>query len=305
MQDNGNDFSNNTVSIREVFTSPKPNKFLSFITKYSMIMIGSVLAAIGLEEFLVPNQIIDGGVIGISMMLSHLTDLPLSLFVVILNLPFLYLGYMQIGKTFTISTLFAVLSLSFWISVFHPVVQFTNDPFLAAVFGGITIGIGVGLIIRYGGSLDGTEIVAIILDKKSGFSVGEIIMFMNLFILGSAGLVFSWDKAMYSLVAYFIAFKVIDVTVEGLDESKGVMIVSDNPVEIADALMARLGRGVTIFHGEGGYSGDPKKVLYSVITRLEIAKLKSIIYEKDENAFVTIHEVHDVLGGRVKKRAIH
>ena len=277
----------------------------SLVYKYFMLFLGSFLAATGLEEFLVPNQVIDGGVVGISIMLNHLTQIPLGVYLIVLNLPFLYLGYMQIGKTFTISTLFSVVSLAGWVTVLHPIEKVTDDLFLAAIFGGITVGIGVGLIIRYGGSLDGTEIVAIILDKKSGFSVGEIVMFMNLFILGSAGLVFGWDKAMYSLVAYFIAFKMIDVTIEGLDESKGVMIVSDNPDEIAEALMARLGRGVTILHGEGGYSGVPKKVLYSVITRLEIAKFKSIIYEKDENAFVTIHEVHDVLGGRVKKRAIH
>lgn len=285
--------------------SPKRSKAKTYLYNYTMMLVGALLVAIGLEEFLVPNQIIDGGVVGISIMISHLTGVPLGAFLVVLNLPFLYLGYMQIGKTFTFSTLYSVLWLAFWVSVLHPVPQLTDDLFLAAVFGGITVGLGVGIIIRYGGSLDGTEIVAIILDKKSGFSVGEIVMFFNLFILGSAGLVFTWDKAMYSLVAYFIAFKVIDVTIEGLDESKGVMIVSDNPDEIADALMARLGRGVTILHGEGGYSGTQKKVLYSVITRLEIAKLKSIIYEKDENAFVTIHEVHDVLGGRVKKRAIH
>jgi uncharacterized membrane-anchored protein YitT (DUF2179 family) len=283
----------------------KRNPVVHTIKKYTMLFLGSVLAAIGLEIFLVPNQIIDGGVIGISIMASYVTQLPLSLFIVILNLPFLYLGYMQIGKTFTISTLFSVLSLAYWVSVFHPIPELTNDLFLAAVFGGIIVGIGVGLIIRNGGSLDGTEIVAILIDKRSGFSVGEIIMFFNLFILGSAGLIYSWDKAMYSLVAYFVAFKVIDLAIEGLDETKGVMIVSDNPDEIADALMARLGRGVTVLHGEGGYTGSPKKVLYSVVTRLEIAKLKSIVYEKDENAFVTINEVHEVMGGRIKKKAIH
>lgn len=270
-----------------------------------MLFIGSILAAAGLEFFLVPNQIIDGGVVGISIIASYLTHKPLSWFICLFNLPFLYLGYKQIGKSFTLSTLFSVLSLAFWVSVFHPIPELTHDLFLAAVFGGIIVGVGVGLIIRYGGSLDGTEIVAIILDRRTGFSVGEIIMFFNLFILASAGLVFSWDKAMYSLVAYFVAFKVIDITIEGLDESKGVMIVTDNPDEIADALMARLGRGVTILHGEGGYTGTPKKVLYSVVTRLEIAKLKAIVDEKDENAFVTIHDVHDVLGGKIKKKAIH
>ena len=278
---------------------------IKHLKKYLMLFIGSVIAAVGLEIFLVPNNIIDGGIVGISIMASHLTCISLSIFLVLLNLPFLYLGYVQIGKTFAISTLFSIVSLSYWVNFFHPIPELTNDLFLAAVFGGIIVGVGVGIIIRYGGSLDGTEIVAILLDKRTGFSVGEIIMFFNLFILTSAGLVFSWDKAMYSLVAYFIAFKVIDTTIEGLDESKAVMIVSDYPEEIADALMARLGRGVTILHGEGGYTKDKKHVLYSVITRLEMAKLKSIVDEKDENAFVTINDVHEVMGGRFKKKAIH
>jgi uncharacterized membrane-anchored protein YitT (DUF2179 family) len=275
------------------------------IRRYVFMFLGSILAAVGLEIFLVPNQIIDGGVVGISIMASYLTSWPLGIFIFILNLPFIYLGYMQIGKSFAISTLFSLASLSVWVSILLPIPGFTNDVFLASIFGGIVLGIGVGLIIRYGGSLDGTEIIAIILDKRTGFSVGEIIMFFNIFIIGSAGLVFSWDKAMYSLVAYFVAFKLIDITIEGLDESKGVMIVSDHPHEIAEVLMARLGRGVTILHGQGAYSGESKQVLYSVITRLEIAKLKTIIKEIDESAFVTINEVHDVMGGKVKKRAIH
>lgn len=287
------------------FMLKKRKLLIEKFKKYIMLFIGSIFTAVGLEEFLVPNQIIDGGIVGISIMASHLTSMPLSIFLVLLNLPFIYLGYTQIGKTFAISTIFSIFSLAYWVSIFHPISEVTRDPFLSAVFGGIIIGIGVGLIIRYGGSLDGTEIVAIILDKKTGFSIGEIVMFFNIFILASAGFIFSWDKAMYSLVAYFIAFKVIDITIEGLDESKGILIVSDNPDEIADALMARLGRGVTILHGEGGYSGDYKKILYSVLTRLEIAKLKAIVKEKDENAFITITDVHDAMGGRVKKKAIH
>ncbi len=279
--------------------------WIESVGRYVMLFLGTIVTAAGLEFFLVPNQIIDGGVVGLSIMASYIFKQQLGMFLVVLNLPFLYLGYKQIGKTFTVSTLFSLLSLAFWVSFFHPIPELTKDLFLVAVFGGIIVGIGVGLIIRHGGSLDGTEIIAIILDRKTGFSVGEIIMFFNLFILGSAGLVFGWDKAMYSLVAYFIAFKVIDVTIKGLDESKGVLIVSDRPHEIADVLMARLGRGVTILYGEGAYTGDKKEVLYSIITRLEIAKLKTIIEEIDEDAFVTINEVHDVLGGRVKKKAIH
>jgi uncharacterized membrane-anchored protein YitT (DUF2179 family) len=286
-------------------TPKKKNTITRIIKKYFFLTVGAALASVGLEIFMVPNNIIDGGIVGISIISSNLTKLPLGAFIFVLNLPFLFIGYKQIGKTFVISTLFSVTILSIGVTVLHPIPGLTHDVLLAAVFGGIILGIGVGLIIRYGGSLDGTEIVAIILDKRTGFSIGEIVMFFNIFILSSAGLFFGWDKAMYSLLAYFIAFKVIDITVEGLDESKAVMIVSEKPEQIAEMLMARLGRGVTFLDGKGGYTGETKSVLYSVITRLEIAKLKSIVDEIDENAFITISDVHEVMGGRFKKRAIH
>ena len=285
-------------------TSRKKTK-MDYVKKYSLIFLGAIITAIGLEIFLIPNNIIDGGIVGISIMASYLTKQPIGLFLVLFNLPFLYLGYKQIGKTFTISTLFAIISLAYWTTQIGAFFKITEDLFLAAVFGGLCLGVGVGLIIRYGGSLDGTAIVAIIIDKRRELSVGEIVMFMNLFILSSAGFIFGLDKAMYSIVTYFIAAKVIDVVIQGVDESKGVMIVTDEWQEISDAIMARLGRGVTILHGEGGYSGDPKKVLYCVITRLEVEKLKGIVSEKDDNALVTINEVHDVIGGRFKKKAIH
>jgi uncharacterized membrane-anchored protein YitT (DUF2179 family) len=283
----------------------KKNTRVKLLKKYLFLLLGSTLAAIGLEEFLVPNHIIDGGIVGISIISSYLTKLPLGVFIFVLNLPFLVVGYKQIGKTFVVSTLFSIITLSIGVTILHPIPGITKDILLAAVFGGITIGIGVGLIIRHGGSLDGTEIIAIILDKRTGFSVGEIVMFFNLFILSSAGLIFGWDKAMYSLIAYFIAFKVIDMTIQGLDETKEVMIVSDKPEEIAEVLMARLGRGVTFLEGKGGYSGESKYVLYTLISRLEVAKLKAIIDELDESAFVTISDVHEVMGGKFKKKAIH
>ena len=283
----------------------KKNHYTNILIKYLFLLIGSILAAVGLEIFLIPNNIIDGGVVGISIMLSYVSHYPLGLFVFCLNIPFLILGYNHIGKTFVISTLFSICSLSIWVTVLHPIPGLTEDLLLAAVFGGITLGIGVGLIIRYGGSLDGTEIIAIILDKRTGFSVGEIVMFFNLFILSSAGLVFGWDKAMYSLIAYFIAFKMIDITIEGLDETKSAIIISEDSEIIAEKVMARLGRGVTILSGKGGYSGEERNVLYLVITRLEVVKLKVIIDEIDPNAFVTISGVHEVMGGRIKKQAIH
>ncbi len=283
----------------------RKNQVKREIIRYVFLFIGSILAAIGLEIFLIPNNIIDGGIVGISIIASYLSKLPLSVFIVGLNIPFLFLGYKQIGKTFVFSSMFSIVSLSVWVQVFHPIPGLTSDVLLASVFGGIVLGIGVGIIIRYGGSLDGTEMVAIIVNKQTVFSVGEMVMFFNIFILSSAGLVFGWDRAMYSLIAYFIAYKVIDITIEGLDEAKAAFIISERAEEIAEAITARLGRGVTFLEGKGGFSKNDKKILYSVVTRLEVSKLKSIIYDKDENAFVTINDVSDVMGGKHKKRAIH
>lgn len=278
---------------------------MDWIKKYLVLIIGSLIYSAGLEIFLVPNNIIDGGIVGISIMASYLTGIPFGVYMLILNLPFLYLGYKQIGKTFAISTIISIIALSIFSEFLEPVPQITQDYFLAAIFGGIIAGAGVGLVIRQGGSLDGTEITAIILDRKTSFSVGEVVMFFNLFILGAAGFVFGWDKSMYSLVTYFIISKMIDVVLKGLDESYAVMIVSDEYEEIADALMHRLGRGVTYLHGQGAYTGDDKQVLYCVVTRLEVVKLKEIALEKDETAFVTINPVHDIVGGRFKKKSIH
>jgi uncharacterized membrane-anchored protein YitT (DUF2179 family) len=283
----------------------KNNRLLKAVKKYLFFELGAFLAAVGLEEFLVPNKIIDGGITGISIIASYLSKFPLGLFIFLLNIPFLIFGYKQIGKTFVISTLFSVTSLSLWVTFWHPMPAITNDMLLATVFGGIILGIGVGIIIRYGGSLDGTEIIAIFLNKRTGFSVGEIIMFFNLFILASAGLVLGWDKAMYSLIAYFIAYKMIDITIDGLDETKAVFIVSEQGMEIAEVITARLGRGVTFLEAKGGFSGTPKNAIYSVVTRLEIVKLKAIINDIDPEAFVTISDVSDVMGGKHKKKDIH
>jgi uncharacterized membrane-anchored protein YitT (DUF2179 family) len=269
------------------------------------ITLGAVLVSVGLEIFLVPNQIIDGGIVGISIISSYLSGLPLGLFLFLLNLPFLVLGYKQIGKTFAISTLYGVTVMSIGTFLLHPVPPLTVEPFLASIFGGVILGIGVGMVIRFGGSLDGTEIVAILFNKRLPFSVGETVMFFNLFILGSAGFVYSWDRAMYSLIAYYIAFKMIDITIEGFDESKAVWIISDESKEIGDAIMSRLGRGVTFLHGEGGFTGGSKKVIFCVITRLEEAKMKSIVHELDPVAFLAVGNIHDVKGGRFKKRDIH
>ncbi|USK68674.1 YitT family protein [Peribacillus asahii] len=275
------------------------------IQRAFLITIGAILMSIGLEIFLVPNNVIDGGITGISIMLSYTTGWKLGIFIFLLNLPFFFVGYKQIGKTFAISTLYGIIILSISTSLLHPVSAFTQDILLASIFGGMILGVGIGIVIRYGGSLDGTEIMAILASKKLPFSVGEIVMFFNIFILGSAGFVFSWDRAMYSILAYFVAYKTMDVVIAGLDESKFVWIISDNFHDIGDAILHRLGRGVTYLTGEGAYSGDDKKVIFCVINRLEEAKLKDIVKEYDSSAFLAVGDIAEVRGGRFKKKDIH
>jgi uncharacterized membrane-anchored protein YitT (DUF2179 family) len=282
----------------------KHNPLAKAVFRHIRMVMGAVLAAAGLEFFLIPNDIIDGGVVGISIMSSYLSGLPLGVFIFALNLPFLFLGYKQIGKTFAISTLFSVTCLSIAVTFFRNAHSLTSDLLLATVFGGITLGCGVGLIIRSGGSLDGTEIVAIIMDKRTGFSIGEIVMMFNLFILGASGFVFGWERAMYSLITYFIAFKVIDVTVDGIDEAKAVTVITDRHKDIAEAIRDRLGRGVTYINGRSNGGLVSTTIIYVVVSRLEIAKVKSIIEGFDENALMTIGSV-EVAGKRYMKKSIH
>lgn len=275
------------------------------IKRTFFVFIGAIMMALGIEVFLVPNMIMDGGIVGISIILFNLTGIKLGVFIFLLNIPFFFVGYKQIGKTFAFSTVFGITVLSLATSYFHHVAAFTDDMLLATVFGGMVLGAGVGLVIRYGGALDGSEILAILLNKKFPFSVGEFIMFFNIFIFGWGGFVLGWDRAMYSLLAYVIAFKTIDIVIDGFDESKSAWIISDKYQEIGDAVVSRLGRGVTYLNGEGGYSGEEKKVIFCIVTRLEEAKLKSIVEELDASAFLAVADINEVRGGRFKKKDIH
>ena len=275
------------------------------ITKYLFrafgLAFGALIYTLGLDVFLTPNSVIDGGIVGISLMAAAVSGVSFSVFIVALNLPFLIMGYRKIGVHFTVASLYSILWLAVWSRFIHlePV---TKDPFLSTIFGGIIIGIGVGLIIRWGGSLDGTEMLAIIWDRKLPFSVGEIIMFFNLFILGVSGFVFSWNSAMYSLIAYFIAYKVIDIVSNGLDEMKGVLIVTSKDEEVSRCITRDMHRGVTSLHGEGAYARQRTWVLYCVISRLEIVQLRDAIIEIDPNAFVSIFDIQEAHGGLFKKR---
>jgi len=275
------------------------------VKRFIFITIGAILMAVALEIFLVPNEIIDGGITGISIVLSEITPIKLGLYLFIINLPFLFIGYKQIGKTFAFSTLYGIVMLSAATTFLHHFEPFTNEKILAVLFGGLILGLGVGLVIRYGGALDGTEIVAILLSKKLRVPVGQIIMIINVFIFITAGFVFGADSAMYSIFSYYIAAKVMDIVVEGLDESKSVTIISNEYEEISSAIMQRLGRSTTMIYAKGGYSQEDTQMIYCVITRLEIAKLKTVVQEIDKNAFISIQNVADVLGGSMAKSNIH
>lgn len=279
----------------------KKQIIFEILTRYFFITFGALVAAFALECFLIPNKIIDGGVIGISMMVSYVTKFNLGLIIFIINLPFIYLAIQKMGKTFVLNVFYGVSMLSLFVNLFSGL-HVTKSPLLATVFGGVVLGTGVGIILRNDGALDGTEILAIRLAKKIGFSVGEIIMFFNLFIYTAAGTLYGWDSAMYSILTYFIAYRVIDIVLEGLNSSKSAIIVSQYPKEIGDAIIKDLDISVTYMKGKGGYSGQEKTLIYCVINRLEVAKMKKLIREIDSTAFLVIQDVHEVEGVRVKKK---
>ncbi|MDR0266502.1 YitT family protein [Paenibacillus sp.] len=278
---------------------------IDLLKKFIFITTGAILMAVALEIFLVPNAIVDGGITGISIVLSKITSIPLGIFLFILNLPFLFLGYKQIGKTFAISTLYGIVVMSVATQLLHHVEPFTSEKILAVLFGGLILGLGVGLVIRFGGSLDGTEIVAILISKKTRVPVGQIIMIINVFIFIIAGFEFGWDSAMYSIFTYYMASKIMDIVVEGLNESKSVTIISSQYEEISETIQARLGRTTTFIYARGGYSREDTQMIYCVVTRLELAKLKALVQEIDPKAFIAIESVSDVLGGNFEKSAIH
>ena len=278
---------------------------LNYIKNYIIIIIGSIIFAAGLEFFLIPNKILDGGVIGISMIFQHYLNIPLGTFIVLFNIPFLYLGYKQIGKGFTISSIFGIIILSIMTLIFHPFPPLVTDPFLACIFGGIILGIGVGLVIRNGGTLDGSEMFSIFVTKNLPISVGEMVLSINIVIFIISGFIFSWESALYSMISYFIAAKVMDIVIEGLNDSKSIMIITREYENISHDIQTKLGRGVTLLHAEGGYSGEDTKVIYCVITRIEESLLKNIVVSNDKNAFLSIGNIAEVSGGNFKKKDIH
>lgn len=273
--------------------------------KFISITVGAALAGIALEFFLVNNTIIDGGITGISIVLTKVTDWPLGVFLFLINLPFLFIGYKQVGKTFAISSLYGIIILALTTTIFHHYAPVTEEKILAVLFGGLLLGFGVGLVLRTGGSTDGAEILAILISKKTEIPVGQIILGINVLIFTAAGFMLGWDSAMYSIFTFYIATKVMDIVVEGLNESKSVTIISKEYEEISQAIMDRLGRSTTYIYARGGYSQEETQMIYCVVTRLEVAKLKAVVQDIDRKAFIAIEHVSDVSGGSFAKKSIH
>ena len=281
------------------------NKILKhWIVPLFFITVGAVIAAFALEEFLVPFKILDGGIVGVSMIVSQLSGLPLGILTIILNIPFVLMGFKRLGMRFLVKAIYAMVLFSVFLGVFKDMKAVTDKEILVVAFGGVLLGIGVGLILRYGGCLDGTEIVAMFLSKHVEFSVGQIVLFFNIIIYGVAGLLFGPDRALYSLLTYFITSKVIDIVENGMEQGKSVMIITDHGKDIADKIYSQLGRTCTQMEGKGMVSNGKKTVLYCVITRVEVPAIKKIINDADVSAFMTISDVSEIVGNHIKKRKI-
>lgn len=272
-----------------------------FFMSLIVITVGAVIAAASLELILIPNMMIDGGINGISIIINKLIGGPLGLIVFALNFPFLFLGYNLIGKKFLIKAGYGMLLFSILLEVFGGFKPLIDDTLLATVYGGIALGIGVGLIIKEGASLDGTETVAILISRKSSVSVGQVVFFFNIFIYGSAIFVFGAERALYSLLTYFVTYKVIDFVSDGLNSAKAIFIITDNGKLISKEILRRLGRTTTVISGEGIISKGKKKVLYTVLTRFEVPILKDILDESNSSSFVTVMDVSEIIGTHIKK----
>lgn len=282
-------------------SSPSAKSYTSYLFDYVLMAIGAFLAAFAIEVFLIPNKLIDGGVVGVAMIFANMFGQKLlPLFLLLFNLPFLYLAYRSIGKVFLWHMLFATLMFAGSLVFIHQVMstEFQGEMLEIVVIGGAILGIGIGLIIRYGGCLDGTEILGIIINRKTGFTVGQVVLVCNIFIFGTAGLIFQdWHPPLLSLITYIVVIKIMDAVIVGLDETKSVLIISSKSKEIADAIINELGLGLTVMYGRGGYSGDAREILYVIAERLQLAELKELIHREDPSAFIAIENLHEVANG--------
>lgn len=276
--------------------------FTRIILRLFLITIGACIYALGLEGFLIPNSFMDGGVTGISIMISSITGGNLSLFLIMLNIPFLFFAYKLMGKKFTIFSLYGIIVLSIATALFRDIPAFTDEMLLATIFGGGMLGIGLGIVIRYGAAMDGSEILGVLLASKLPFNVSDFIMAFNVIVFICGGFVFGGEAAMYSVLAYMIAAKLMDTVVDGFNELSAFHIITDHVDEMGTAIVRELGKTVTYLSGEGGYSGNRTKIIYVVVSRLEEAQLRDLIDDIDEHAFVSVSTVNEVKGQLFKQK---
>lgn len=278
----------------------------AFFRNGVFITLGIISAAVGLEGFLVPNKFIDGGATGISLLITELTSIPLSLLLILVNIPFVIFGYTIINKQFAVKATLAIACLALVIATV-PFPNITHDKLLVAVFGGFFLGLGIGLSMRGGVVLDGTEVLAIFISRKLGTKVGDIIILINIIIFSVAAYFLSIETALYSMLTYLIASKTVDFVIEGIEEYTGVTIMSTKSEEIRQMIIETLGHGVTIYKGERGFGKHGHAtnidIVYTVITRLEISRLTTELEKIDSDAFVTMGSIKDTKGGMIKKRA--
>jgi uncharacterized membrane-anchored protein YitT (DUF2179 family) len=270
-----------------------------------LILLGILSAGMGIKGFLLSSHFIDGGVTGISMLVSAVTGTPLSVWIVVVNLPFIALGYRQIGRAFAIRSAVGIFGLSLVLAtISFPDV--TSDRLLTAVFGGLFLGAGIGLAVRGNAVLDGTEIAALLISRRSDLlKVGDVILLFNVVLFLAAMSLLGVEEALYSILTYIAAARTLDFVIHGIEEYTAMTIVSRASGEIAAQILANLGRGVTVYKGRGGLSFEDQEILYCVVTRLEIGKVMAIVRTLDSNAFVTAHSLADVQGGMVKRSGLH
>lgn len=280
--------------------------FSNYLVHFLWMALGAFLCALAIRMFLYPNQLIDGGIVGISLILARLFgEEHMALFLVVLTLPFVYLAYRAIRRSFVIYMVGAVLMFALFLIALKNIPAFIGDPLEIIVIAGALLGIGSGLIIRNGGCVDGTEILAIIVNRRKGFTVGQVVLVINIFIFSAYGWIFlNWHIAVQSLIMYIVAFKMIDLVIVGLDEIKSALIISTKPKELSDVIINELGLGLTIMHGQGGFSGDKKEILFVIVERLDLSELKEIVLDVDPDAFIAIENLHEVVYGKKSDRAL-
>ena len=285
-------------------------RFVKGLLRVVLIVAGIFSAAFGLKGFLLSSRFIDGGVTGISMLLSDVLHLPLSILILIINLPFIAIGYRHIGRSFAIKSVLSIAGLSLCLA-FVKFPDVTPDKLLTAVFGGFFIGAGIGLAIRGGAVLDGTEIAALLVSRMSSLlNVGDVILILNIFIFLTAAFFLGVDSALYSILTYAAASRTIDFLLHGIEEYTAITIISTKSQEIKNALINQLHRGVTVYKSPGGLGSsglaeNEREILYCVVTRLEIGSIKNAVVEIDNSAFITTHALSDVHGGLVKRPMYH